>query len=78
MSENAGITCSRLLVSRGNFLVSIATHCQAPALAGLMGGEAEEKGVEDGRCSQQCYTTGRDETDMVAPICTMEMGQDPA
>lgn len=43
MSENAGITYSRLLVSRGNFLVSIATHRQAPALAGLMGGKAEEK-----------------------------------
>lgn len=43
MSENAGITYSGLLVSRGNFLVSIATDRQTPVLAGLMGGKAEEK-----------------------------------
>lgn len=50
MSENAGIPYSGLLVSRGNFLVSIATHRQAPALVALMGRKAEEKEPGWKRC----------------------------
>lgn len=44
MSESAGITCSGLLVSRGNFSVAIATYLQTPVLAGRKG-----KGFEDRR-----------------------------
>lgn len=78
MSKNADITYSGFLVSRENFLVSIATHCQAPAMAHLMRGKAEEKELRRAELLIAALHPGRDETDVVTAICTHGDGSGPS